>query len=62
MFLNLKGKDNCEVVQLKIEIENKRINDILEFILIIHYIKHRTNLLEVYFCKSEWIKQIYSFY
>jgi len=47
--LNLKGKYNCEVVQLKTGIENKRINYILEFILIIHYIKHRTNLLEVDF-------------
>ena len=48
-ILNLKGKENCEIVQLKTEIENKRINNILKFILIIHYITYRTNLLGVDF-------------
>ena len=38
------------------------MNNIIKFIIIIHYIKHKNNLSYIYFYKSYYLKQIFQFY
>ena len=38
------------------------MNNIIELIIIIHYIEHKNNLSEIYFYKSYYLKQIFQFY
>ena len=38
------------------------MNNIIELIIIIHYMKYKNNLSEIYFYKSYYLKQILQFY